>query len=180
MSKIGRRPIEIPQGVEVTVEKDLVRLKGAKGESTVSLLPFVSVEVKDSTVHCSIEKSHKQARSNWGTCASLIENAIAGVSQGFEKKLEIEGVGYRVSQEGANLVLNLGYSHPIKVEAPAGITLKVEEGNSILISGVEKQQVGQVAAEIRKLRKPEPYKGKGIRYSGEIIRRKAGKKVGSE
>ncbi|PIR88701.1 MAG: 50S ribosomal protein L6 [Candidatus Harrisonbacteria bacterium CG10_big_fil_rev_8_21_14_0_10_44_23] len=179
MSKIGKKPIVIPEGVEVKQDSQSLHIKGKKGEQIVVILPYVDVEIKDNEIHCSIKKAHKQARSNWGTCASLIENAVQGVNEGYEKGLEVEGVGFRVAMQGRDLQLNIGFSHPVKYVPPEGVEIRVED-NKMFVSGVSKQAVGHAAAEIRALKKPEPYKGKGIHYIGEQVRRKAGKKVGSE
>lgn len=180
MSKIARKPIEIPEGVELKKESDFLIFKGKNGEEKVDILPGVTASIADNKISLSIESSAKQPRSNWGTMASLIKNAIEGVTMGFEKTLEVEGVGYKVAIEGKTLVLNLGFSHPIKYETKEGLDISVEGNNKIIIKGSNKQEVGQAAAEIRSFRKPEPYKGKGVRYSNEIIRRKAGKRVGAE
>lgn len=186
MSKVGKKPIIIPEGVTVTFDGAALELK--KGEHTVKMdvLPFVKTDMDDivdvdgSTKHAvtfTIDSNTKQAKSNWGTMRALTANAIAGVLEGFVRVLEIEGVGYRAAMDGANLVLNIGFSHPVKYEPRKGIKLSVEK-NAITITGIDKAMVGQAAAEIRKIRKPEPYKGKGIRYRGEVVRRKQGKKVG--
>lgn len=174
MSRIGKQPIIIPDGVEVKIDKDLILIKGKKGELTQKLIS--EVEIKDKTIILKEPKKTKESSALWGTFRALIANMVEGVSRGFEKKLIIEGVGYRAALNGNKLVLNLGYSHPIEIQAPKGIEFKIEK-NTIIISGPDKQMVGQVAADIRIQRKPEPYKGKGIRYDGEIIRRKAGKKA---
>lgn len=180
MSRIGKQPIKIPEEVEVKLEGNLVVVKGPKGELKIEIKPEVKVDIDNKEVTLNPTNDTKQARSLWGTHRSLIANAVLGVTKGFEKKLEIEGVGYRANLEGKDLVLNLGYSHPIKITPPEGIVFSVEK-NIITVSGIDKQLVGQIAAEIRSKRKPEPYKGKGIRYQGEVIRRKAGKKaVGTE
>jgi len=176
MSRIGKKSIQIPEGVEVKIEGDLIMVKGPKGELKNQIRPEIKAEVKDGQVEFKPQIFRKGTSALWGTYRSLIFNMIEGVTKGFEKALEIEGVGYRAVLEGKDLVLNLGYSHPIKIKAPQGIEFKVEK-NNITVSGIDKQLVGQVAAEIRSGRKPEPYKGKGIRYRGEIIRRKAGKKA---
>jgi large subunit ribosomal protein L6 len=176
MSRIGKKPIQIPESVEVKIEGDLIMVKGPKGESKNQIRPEIKMEAKDKQIEFNPQVFHKGIPALWGTYRSLIFNMIEGVTKGFEKALEIEGVGYRASLEGRDLVLNLGYSQPIKIKAPQGIEFKVEK-NIITVSGIDKQLVGQVAAEIRSARKPEPYKGKGIRYRGEIIRRKAGKKA---
>jgi len=176
MSRIGKKPIKIPEGVEVKIEGDLIVVKGPKGELKNQIRPEIKIEAKDRQIEFKPKIFNKGMPALWGTYRSLIFNMMEGVTKGFEKIMEIEGVGYRAILEGKDLVLNLGYSHPLKIKAPQGIEFKVEK-NIITISGIDKQSVGQVAAEIRSARKPEPYKGKGIRYLGEIIRRKAGKKV---
>ncbi len=174
MSKIGKKPISIPSGVEVKWEKPVVKVKGPKGELSLELRDEVDLEISDSEVRVKKVADTKLARSLWGTYRSLINNMIIGVSQGFEKKLELVGVGYRAEVKGNTLVLQLGYSHPIEYPIPEGIEIKAER-TSITVRGIDKQKVGQVAAEIRAFRPPEPYKGKGIRYEGEQVRRKAGK-----
>jgi len=180
MSRVGKQPITVPENVEVKIEGDLVIVKGPKGELKQQIRPEIKVEIKDGEVTLKPAKFHKGTQALWGTYRSHIANMIEGVIEGFEKKLEIEGVGYKANLEGKDLILNLGYSHPIKIKAPEGIEFKVEK-NLITVLGIDKQLVGQVAAEIRSKRKPEPYKGKGIRYKDEVIRRKAGKKaVGTE
>lgn len=174
MSRIGKQPINIPEGVEIKIDKDLILVKGKKGELTQKLMS--EVEIKDKTIILKESQKTKESSALWGTFRALIANMVEGVSKGFEKKLIIEGVGYRAALNGNKLVLSLGYSHPIEIQAPKGIEFKIEK-NAIIISGPDKQLVGQIAADIRIQRKPEPYKGKGIRYEGEIIRRKAGKKA---
>jgi len=176
MSRIGKQPILIPEGVEVKIGEGLISVKGKKGELTQKLIPEISVETKDKSVIVKEKEKSKESPALWGTFRALIANMIEGASKGFEKKLIIEGIGYRASLSGNKLILNLGYSHPIEIEAPKGIEFKVEK-NTIVVSGVDKQLVGQIAADIRIKRKPEPYKGKGVRYEGEVIRRKTGKKV---
>jgi len=178
MSRIGNQPIIIPDGVEVKIDKDLILVKGKRGELTQKLIPEIIVEIKDKIIFLKEPRKTKESSALWGTFRALIANMVEGVSKGFEKKLIIEGIGYRAVLNGSKLILNLGYSHPIEIQAPKGIEFKVEK-NTVLISGPDKQVVGQVAADIRIHRKPEPYKGKGIRYEGEIIRRKAGKKATS-
>ncbi|MFH2014138.1 MAG: 50S ribosomal protein L6 [Patescibacteria group bacterium] len=176
MSRIGKQPIIIPDNIDVKINDNLILVKGPRGELQETIHPDVSVEIKDKEI---ILKNNNNS-AIWGTMRSLIFNLIKGVSDGFEKKLIYEGVGYKAILEGKKLVLSLGYSHPIEIEAPHGIEFKIEK-NTITISGINKQLVGQVAADIRSKRKPEPYKGKGIRYENEIIRRKTGKKAaGSE
>ena len=176
MSRIGKQIILIPEEVEVKLEENLIVVKGKKGELTQKLIPEIGIEVKDKQIAVQKIKETKNSSALWGTFRALIANMIKGVNNGFEKKLIIEGIGYRAVLNGNKLVLSLGFSHPIEIEAPKGIEFKVEK-NTIIISGPDKQLVGQVAANIRKQRKPEPYKGKGIRYENEIIRRKAGKKA---
>lgn len=179
MSKVGKKPIEIPNGITVSVgEKNQVSVKGPKGEMKRGFDLGVNVEVKENEVIVTPEKDVKKLYAAWGLVRNLIANMIIGVSKGYEKKLEIQGVGYKVALKGKDLDLSLGFSHPILFKAPEGITFATEK-NIITISGIDKQLVGQVAADIRKLRKPEPYKGKGIRYEGEQVRRKVGKKVGA-
>lgn len=174
MSKIGRKPIEIPSGVECNIENNIVTTKGPKGELTLELDSKIKVKKDNNQIIVERENNSKPARSLHGLVRQLIENNVIGVSKGFEKKLEVKGVGYRVSQAGNKLNLSLGYSHPIEFPAPAGIEFKVEKA-IITVSGINKQQVGQIAAQIRSLRAPEPYKGKGIRYIDEVIKKKAGK-----
>lgn len=176
MSRIGKQPINIPEDVEVKIDNDLVIVKGPKGELKNQIRPEIKVEIKDKEIILKPVKLYKGTQALWGTYRSNIFNMIEGTTKGFEKKLEIKGVGYKAIPEDKNLVLNLGYSHQIKIKAPEGIEFKVEK-NVITVSGMDKQLVGQIAAEIRSKRKPEPYKGKGIRYQGEIVRRKAGKKA---
>ena len=176
MSKIGKKPINIPDSVEAKMGNGVLEFKGIKGSLSVQVLPYIKVETKDKTFTFVLTSNSKQAKSNWGTQRALANNAIAGITNGFEKNLEIEGIGYRASMQGEILVLDIGYSHQIKFEPPQGIKISVEK-NTIKVIGVDKALVGKVAAEIRAFKKPEPYKGKGIKYQGEIIRRKAGKKV---
>lgn len=176
MSRIGKKTIKIPEGVEVKIEGNLVIVRGPKGELKYQVGPEIKVEANDRGIEFKPVIFHKGVSALWGTFRSLVANMIEGVTKGFEKTLEIEGVGYRTNLEGGDLVLSLGYSQPIKVKAPDGIEFEVKK-NTIKILGIDKQLVGQIAAEIRSKRKPDPYKGKGIRYQGEIIRRKAGKKA---
>ena len=176
MSRIGKKPIALPEGVTVNVADGFLIVKGPKGELNKKIVPGTLIEVKDATVFVGSSKEGKKSSALWGLSRSLIANAVLGVTSGFEKKLEIEGIGFRASLDGNGLTLLLGFSHPVRVEAPSGINFKVEK-NVITISGIDKELVGQVAAKIRSLKKPEPYKGKGIRYQGEIIRRKVGKKA---
>jgi len=179
MSKVGKKPIEIKDGVSVKEQDGFIIVNGPKGELKVKTLPYVSVEIKDKEVEVKLEKNIKQGKSNWGTLRSLINGAVIGVSDGFSKELEINGVGFKAALEGQDLVLNVGFSHPVKMPVPQGITITVEK-NIIKVSGFDKDLVGRTAAEIRAVKKPEPYKGKGIKYVDETIIRKAGKKaVGS-
>lgn len=175
MSRIGKLPIPIPSGVTITVDdKHEVTVVGPKGTLTQFGQPFIDVTVGDSEVIVSRQNEDQIARAGHGLMRALINNMVTGVTKGFEKKLELNGVGYRVSGGGQSLDMALGFSHPVKYTAPQGIQLTVEK-NNITVAGINKQQVGQVAAEIRALKKPEPYKGKGIKYADEVIIRKAGK-----
>lgn len=176
MSKIGKQPIKISEGVEVKVDGALVIVKGPKGELRYKANDEIRIEVKDREIITSVDRKTKKASALWGLARALIFNMVRGVSEGFEKKLEIQGVGYKAIVSGKKLIFSLGFSHPIEIEAPTGIDFKVDK-NIITVSGIDKQLIGQVAADIRALRKPEPYKGKGIRYVGEVVRRKAGKKA---
>ncbi|MDD2353929.1 MAG: 50S ribosomal protein L6 [Patescibacteria group bacterium] len=175
MSRLGKLPIKLPTGVSANLDSNILVVKGAKGEMRVDINPLIEIKIENNEIHVApFKKEGKEAGAMWGLIWSLTRNAVIGVSEGFSKKLEINGVGYRASVAGNKLNMNLGFSHPIEYILPLGITATVE-GNAITISGVDKQVVGEVAASIRKIRKPEPYKGKGIKYSDEIIRRKAGK-----
>ncbi|MBZ9577761.1 50S ribosomal protein L6 [Patescibacteria group bacterium] len=176
MSRIGKKPIPIPEGVEVKIEGQNVIVKGPKGELQKEVRPEIKVEIKENEILVSPEKETKKTNAFWGLTRTLISNIIKGVTEGYEKKLEIQGVGYRANLEGEDLVLQVGFSHPVKIDKVEGIKFEVEK-NIITISGIDKELVGQIAAKIRKVRKPEPYKGKGIRYLGEEVRRKPGKKV---
>lgn len=175
MSRIGKQPVVIPAGVTIAVADGAITVKGPKGELSEKMFPGISVAVEEGKVLVTRKANDPQHRASHGLIRSLIENMVIGVTQGFEKKLELVGTGYRVATKGTGLSLSLGYSHPIDVEAAQGITFKVEGNNKITISGISKYMVGQISAKIRELRPPEPYKGKGIRYEGEIVRRKAGK-----
>lgn len=179
MSRIGKLPITIPSGVTITVDPSShgVSVTGPKGTLTQFSQPFVDVAVEEGQVVVTRQNEEQIARAGHGLMRALINNMVTGVTKGFEKKLELNGVGYRVNGGGQTLEFALGFSHPVKYVAPAGIELKVEK-NNITVSGINKQQVGQVAAEIRALKKPEPYKGKGIKYADEVILRKAGKTGG--
>ena len=176
MSRIGNAPIEIPAGVTVTLgEENLVTVKGPKGELSRHIHPEMKVTVEDNVVKVARPSDDKTHRSLHGLSRSLIHNMVVGVTEGFSKSLEINGVGYRAQKQGKNLVMNLGFSHQVIVPETAGITIDVPSPNQIVISGADKQQVGQFAAEVREKRPPEPYKGKGIKYADEHIRRKEGK-----
>jgi large subunit ribosomal protein L6 len=176
MSRIGLRPIELPAGVEVTVgEGNLITVKGPKGELTEQVSGLLEVKVDGNVLTVSRDDDSKQKRSQHGLARTLINNMVIGVTEGFSKKLQLEGVGYRAEKKGNTLVMNLGYSHPVEMEDPDGIETEVPNANEIIVKGIDKALVGNYAANIRKWRKPEPYKGKGIRYEGERIRRKEGK-----
>jgi large subunit ribosomal protein L6 len=174
MSRIGKVPIQIPSGVTVKVANDFITVNGPKGSLRQFTMPGISVSVEDGQVHVGRANDEAENRARHGLMRSLVNNMVSGVSQGFEKKLEINGVGYRVQPQGADLKFNLGFSHDVIYKIPSTVQAKVEQ-NNITISGSDKQQVGQIAAEIRALKKPEPYKGKGIKYADERIIRKSGK-----
>jgi large subunit ribosomal protein L6 len=174
MSRIGKLPITIPSGVTITVDPDFITVTGSKGTLKQFTMPGVTVTVDGSTTTVTRDNDEAVNRAKHGLMRTLVANMVAGVSQGFSKKLEINGVGFRVAAQGANLKFNLGFSHDVIYNLPQGITATIEQ-NTVTISGIDKQQVGQVAAEIRALKKPEPYKGKGIKYADERILRKSGK-----
>ena len=176
MSRIGKKPVPVPAGVTATVTGQTVKVKGAKGELSFVVPDRVNVAMEDGAIAVQPRDETKQARAMWGMSRSQVANLVEGVSKGYEKKLEINGVGYRAAVAGKVLKLALGYSHEIDFEIPAGIAIVTPKPTEILVSGIDKQRVGQVAAEIRELRGPEPYKGKGIKYRGEFIFRKEGKK----
>ena len=178
MSRIGRKSILIPDGVEVKIEENIVKIKGPKGELSLKVTPEIKIEIVDNKISFIPKIKNKQTNSFWGLTRTLVSNMVKGVTEGFEKKLEIKGVGFKANIEGENLVLNVGYSHPVKIKIPEGLKISVEK-NIINVSGIDKELVGQVAANIRKVKKPEPYKGKGIRYLGEVVKKKVGKKVGT-
>ncbi|MCP3424916.1 50S ribosomal protein L6 [Rothia sp. AR01] len=175
MSRIGRLPISVPNGVEVSIDGSAVTVKGSKGELTQEIASPISVSLEENTITVSRPDDERESRSLHGLSRTLINNMIIGVSEGYSKKMEIVGTGYRVLAKGNDLEFALGYSHPVSVKAPEGITFTVEGNNKLTVSGINKQQVGQVASNIRGLRAPDPYKGKGVRYAGEQIRRKVGK-----
>lgn len=176
MSRIGKKPIEIPKGVEVKVENNTVFVKGPRGELQKDVPLEIKIEIKDNEIFVSPGKETKRTKALWGLFRTLIFNMTKGVTDGYEKKLEIHGVGYRANLEGEDLILLVGFSDPVKINKVEGIEFSVEK-SIITISGIDKELVGQIAAKIRKVRKPEPYKGKGIRYLGEEVRRKSGKKA---
>ncbi len=179
-SRVGKMPIEIPSGVQVTREGVAVRVKGPKGEMKFSVAHGVDVKVEPNAIIVSQVGGGKQALALHGTTRAVIANMVAGVTQGFSKTLEIQGTGYRALMSGKKLTLQLGFSHPIEFEPPAGITVNIEGPTKVIVNGFDKGLVGQVAANIRGFRPPEPYKGKGIRYAGEYVRRKAGKAAGGK
>lgn len=176
MSRLGKQPVTIPSGVEVSFADNVMTVKGPKGTLTQEMRDDVTVTIEDGAVTIAPANETKEARALWGTYAALTRNLVTGVTEGFEKKLEIEGVGYRAEAQGQKLVINVGFSHPVEMVVPEGITAGVEK-NVITIAGIDKEAVGQFAANVRKVKKPEPYKGKGIRYEGEYIIRKQGKKA---
>jgi large subunit ribosomal protein L6 len=175
MSRIGRLPIDIPADVTVSVTGKDVTVKGPKGELQLTAAPPIVVTVEENPVLVTRPDDERESRSLHGLTRTLIANNIIGVTQGYTKGLEVVGTGYRVAQKGSSVEFALGFSHPVLVDPPAGITFTVEGNNKLTVSGIDKQAVGEAAANIRKIRKPEPYKGKGVRYAGEIVRRKAGK-----
>jgi large subunit ribosomal protein L6 len=176
MSRIGKRAVPLPQGVTATTEGETLRVKGPKGELTLQMRDEIAYEIGDDGIVVKPANETKQARAFWGMQRTLVDNLVTGVSEGFTKVLEITGVGYRAAAQGRNLRLQLGYSHDVNYALPEGVDVKTPDPNTVEISGIDKQKVGQVAAEIRRWRKPEPYKGKGIKYRGEYIFRKEGKK----
>ncbi len=188
MSRIGKKNIPIPEGVEVKIEDNNVKIKGPKGELEREIRPEINVEIKDKEIKVSVKelspremkKRAKEIKAFWGLSRALIANMVIGVVNGYEKKLQIEGLGYKASLEGKDLVLNIGFSHPVKIKVSEDLEVKVEK-NIISVFGIDKEKVGLLAAKIRKAKPPEPYKGKGIRYVGEVVRKKEGKKaVGAE
>ncbi len=176
MSRIGKKPVAIPGGVTAAVENGHLAVKGAKGQLTMPLSDLVTYTVEDGTISVKPANPTKAARSHWGMQRTMVQNLVTGVTEGFTKVLEITGVGYRASAQGKTLKLQLGYSHDVNFDIPEGIEIKTPDNTTVEITGIDKQMVGQVAAEIRRWRKPEPYKGKGIKYRGEFIFRKEGKK----
>jgi large subunit ribosomal protein L6 len=177
MSRIGKQPIPVPEGVAVSIEPGLVRVNGPKGELEERVARDISVEQEDGQLVVRRPTDRGEHRALHGLTRSLIANMVEGVTDGFEKRLEIQGVGYRAQLRGSDVELNVGYSHPVQVSAPAGIDFEVPAPTQIVVRGVSKQLVGETAARIRKVRPPEPYKGKGIRYAGEYVQRKVGKRA---
>jgi large subunit ribosomal protein L6 len=177
MSRIGRKPIDLPGGVAVTVEPGLVKVKGPKGELSQAVSQDMKIAVEDTVVNVTRPTDRGDHRALHGLTRTLIANMVQGVTAGFEKRLEIQGVGYRAQMRGSSIEFALGYSHPITVDPPAGISFEVPAPTQVVVRGIDKQAVGQVAANIRKLRPPEPYKGKGVRYQGEFVQRKVGKRA---
>lgn len=175
MSRLGRKPVTVPQGASVEVKENRIVVKGGNGELSMPLVENISVEVKDGAVHVARANEEKTTKAAHGMVRAMINNMVIGVTEGYTKTLEIEGVGYRAAMKGKNLGLSLGFSHPVEVVPPEGVTFAVEGATKIFVKGIDKQVVGQIAAIIRGYRAPEPYKGKGIHYLGEHILRKAGK-----
>lgn len=175
MSKIGFHPVTIEEGVTVTISANEIVAKGPKGELKVVLPEGITVEQKENQLILGRTNEEKPTKSLHGTFRSLVANIVRGVKEGFSKKMEVVGVGYRVRMEGTTLVMNLGWNHPVKVESPEGITIEAPDETTIVVTGIDKQRVGEVAAKIKSIRKPEPYKGKGIRYEGEYVKRKSAK-----
>ncbi len=176
MSRVGKKPVVIPSGVNASVEGQMVKVKGPKGALELMLHDDVSAKVESGNVTIDPKFETKRARAMWGTYRSLVANLIEGVAKGYERRLEISGVGYRAALQGKNLQIQLGYSHDIVYPVPEGITITLPKVTEVVVAGIDRQKVGQVAAEIRAFRKPEPYKGKGVKYSDEFIFRKEGKK----
>jgi large subunit ribosomal protein L6 len=177
MSRIGKQPIPVPSGVEITIEPELVKVKGPKGELSERVARSMEVKQENGEILVTRPTDRGEHRALHGLTRSLIANMVEGVTNGFEKRLEIQGVGYRAQLQGSKLVLALGYSHPVEMDAPEGIDFEVPQPTRVIVRGISKQAVGEVAANIRKARPPEPYKGKGIRYEGEYVARKVGKRA---
>lgn len=175
MSRVGKKPIEIPKGVTVTTNGSTVTVKGPKGELKNTFNPDIEINISENVINVSRPSDSKEHRTNHGTTRALLANMVEGVSKGFEKGLELIGVGYRAQKQGKKLVLNVGYSHPVEIEPEEGIEVEVPSNTKIIVKGINKERVGALAANIRDVRPPEPYKGKGIRYEGEYVRRKEGK-----
>jgi len=179
MSKIGKKIIAIPQGIEIKLDGEKLEVKGPKGTLNLEINRQIKVEVTDGEMKFSRTRNTKEANALWGLTRALVNNMIIGAKDGYEKKLELQGVGFRMALQGKKLVMALGFSHPVEAEIPEGLTVKIEDNNVLSISGFDKQKVGQFAANIRALKEVEPYKGKGFRYQGEKVRRKVGKKAGA-
>jgi large subunit ribosomal protein L6 len=180
MSRIGKKPIPIPDKVTVTIDGQTITVKGSKGELKRTLPEGVTLKQEDGQIVVERINESRMARERHGLCRTLVANMVEGVSKGYERKLEIQGVGYRAAVQGANLNLNMGYSHPVLIEPPAGIAFVVEGNTNVTVTGIDKELVGNTAAKVRAVRPPEPYKGKGIRYQGEKVRRKVGKTGGKK
>jgi len=176
MSRIGKKPVAIPGGVTASIEEGTLTVKGAKGTLTMGLSDLVEYKLEDGQISITPANDTRQARNHWGMQRTLVSNLVEGVTEGFSKKLEISGVGYRAKAQGKTLNLQLGYSHDVDIAVPEGIEIQTPDQTTVIVSGIDKQAVGQLAAEIRRWRKPEPYKGKGIKYEGEYVFRKEGKK----
>ena len=176
MSRIGKKPVAIPSGVEAKIEGDTLSVKGPKGTLTMGLVDAIDYKVEGDEIQVNPANDTKQARAYWGMQRTLVSNLVEGVTEGFSKTLEISGVGYRAQAQGKKLKLQLGYSHDVDLDVPEGLEVKTPDQTTVIVSGIDKQAVGQFAAEVRRWRKPEPYKGKGIKYQGEYIFRKEGKK----
>ncbi|RFU70229.1 50S ribosomal protein L6 [Bacillus sp. V59.32b] len=175
MSRVGKKPIEIPNGVTVTIDKNNVTVKGPQGELARSFNPDMTISVEENVLTVTRPSDEKEHRALHGTTRAVISNMVEGVSKGFEKSLELIGVGYRAQKQGTKLILNVGYSHPVEIEPEQGVVVEVPSNTKIIVKGANKERVGALAANIRDVRPPEPYKGKGIRYEGEYVRRKEGK-----
>ncbi|MFB6469182.1 50S ribosomal protein L6 [Cytobacillus sp. Hz8] len=175
MSRVGKKPIEIPTGVTVTINENTVTVKGPKGELIRSFNPDMTIQVEENVINVTRPSDVKEHRALHGTTRALLSNMVEGVSKGFERSLELIGVGYRAQKQGKKLVLNVGYSHPVEIEPETGLEIEVPSNTKVIVKGVSKERVGALAANIRDVRPPEPYKGKGIRYEGEFVRRKEGK-----
>lgn len=175
MSRVGKKPIEIPAGVTITIDNSTVTVKGPKGVLTRTFNPDITIAVEENVLNVSRPSDNKEHRALHGTTRAVIANMVEGVSKGFERNLELIGVGYRAQKQGNKLVLNVGYSHPVEIEPEAGLEIEVPANTKITVKGTDKERVGALAANIRDVRPPEPYKGKGIRYEGEFVRRKEGK-----
>lgn len=177
MSRIGKKIINIPEGITVKLEKGVMEVKGPKGTLSLEINPEIEALIQDKEISFQIKKTSKKSVALWGLTRALVENMLVGVKEGYKKDLELQGVGFRMSVQGRKIVLALGFSHPVEVVIPEGLEVKPGEGNTLIISGINKRMVGQFTADLRELKKAEPYKGKGFRYVGEHVRRKAGKKA---